>query len=308
MARSLTLQERVALIYTSQGSQRAVARLLGISHQKVGRILRTGQEGGYTFGAPTLRDPDLVAIVNRGFAEHRDIVRRQARKDGIPYISEIPVYYARLPKMVTREVIDPSTGEILMDPDTNRPKRVPVLDPVTRKPLFVPGERIAAPHTHWLPDPLQQAWVTATQRTQKFVAASVQSMVNLKVYFQQAEKRFKELALSGIKRTDDQKRFRKQMQARLKKLKEKSIQEQRAIDLVVPVFTKMAPFDFAESTVRRTIEKQLRQKHQPATGPDQPGTILASAILLQAVPTRKTPHAPRKPKAAARSARPKARR
>jgi hypothetical protein len=295
VARSLTLQERIALIYTSQGSQRAVARLLGISHQKVGRILRTGQEGGYAPTAPTLRKPELVAIVNRGFAEHRDIVRRQARKDGLPYIPELPIYYARLPKPVTREVIDPSTGEIT---------RVPVLDPSTGKQLVVPGDRIAAPSIHWVPDKLRADWITATQRTKRFVAASVQSMVNLKVYFKRAEARARENAKAGIKRTEAQKDHRKKMAERIKRLE----REGRALDVVMPVYTKMMPFDFAESTVRNRIEAQLRQKHQPATGPEHPGTTLASAILLQAVPTRKTPNAPRKPKAAARAARPKTRR
>ena len=299
MARRLSLQEQVALIYTSQGSQRAVARLLGISHQKVGRILKTGQEGGYTFGARALTDPTLEAAVSRGFQAHRDIVRTQARRDGIPYIADVPVFYARLPKKVTREVVDPETGEIV---------RVPVLDPRTGAQVIVPGDRIAAPHTHWIPDALRAAWVTATQRTQKFVAASVQSMVNLKVYFKRAEARARENARAGIKRTEAQKEHRRKMQDRIKRA------EQKALEVVMPVYTKMAPFDFAESTVRTRIESQLRQKHEPATGPDKPGTLLASAILLQAVPaptrpTRKTPpNAPRKQKAGARAPRPKTRR
>jgi hypothetical protein len=300
MARKLSLQERIALIYTSQGSQRAVARLLGISHQKVGRILKTGQEGGYTPTAKALRDPDLAQTVARGFAEHRRIVQAQARKDGIPYIPDVPIFYARLPKPVTREVVDPSTGEIL---------RVPVLDPATGKQLIVPGDRIAAPNTHWLPDALRASWITATQRTKKFVAASVQSMVNLKIYFKQAEARARENAKAGIKRTDAQKEHRKKFQERIKRLE----REGRALDVVMPVYTRMMPLDFAESTVRNRIEAQLRQKHQPATGPEQPGTLLASAILLQAVPqstrpTRKTPNAPRKQKASPGAARPKARR
>jgi hypothetical protein len=297
MARKLSLQERIALIYTSQGSQRAVARLLGISHQKVGRILRTGQEGGYTPTSKALRDPDLAQTVARGFAEHRRIVQAQARKDGIPYIPEAPIFYARLPKPVTREVVDPSTGEIL---------RVPVLDPATGKQLIVPGDRIAAPNTHWLPDALRASWITATQRTKKFVAASVQSMVNLKIYFKQAEARARENAKAGIKRTDAQKEHRKKFQERIKRLE----REGRALDVVMPVYTRMMPLDFAESTVRNRIEAQLRQKHQPATGPEQPGTLLASAILLQAVPapTRKPPNAPRKQKARPGAARPKARR
>ena len=40
MARSLTLADKLALIYTGAGSQRNVAALTGLSHQKVGRILK----------------------------------------------------------------------------------------------------------------------------------------------------------------------------------------------------------------------------------------------------------------------------
>lgn len=261
MARNLSLADKLALIYTSAGSQRNVAALVGISHQKVGRILK----GEYAPGSKVLSDPDIRYAIDVALSIHTDIARSQARRDGIPFDASIPVYYARLPFKVTKKVeyIDELTGEV-------KEKRVPVIDPKTGKQKVEPGDRIAAQNTHWLSNELRNAWIAATVKTRKFYAASVGSFVNLKKYNARADARFK-----GKKRTEKQKKWREQLKARERAQKPGDIDS-------APIFTRYVDVGrdgFSPLTAVNNIQDQLRQKHEPATG--EPGTFLAQQILLQ---------------------------
>jgi hypothetical protein len=149
----LTLPEQVALIYTRAGSQRAVARELGISHQKVGRLLRTANNDPsgdrYAPASRVLTDKTLTRTVARAFDAHKAATKAQAKADGLPYSDKLPVFMRRLP----------------MDD----PKRTP-------------GDRADAPHLHWLPDRLRDKWLALTHRSGKFYALSVGSVVNMAAY------------------------------------------------------------------------------------------------------------------------------
>ena len=261
VARSLSLAEKLALIYTSAGSQRNVAALTGLSHQKVGRILK----GEYAPDSKILSDPGLRAAIDVALSIHTDIARSQARRDVIPFDASIPVYYARLPFKVFEKVeyIDQLTGEV-------KEKRVPVIDPKTGKQKIDRGDRIAAQNTHWLSNDLRNAWIAATVKTKKFYAASVGSFVNLKKYNARADARFR-----GKERTEKQQRWRDQLKAR------EAAQKPGDIDSA-PIFTRYVDVGrdgFSPMAAVQNIEDQLRQKHQPATG--EPGTFLAQQILLQ---------------------------
>jgi hypothetical protein len=261
MVRNLSLADKLALIYTSAGSQRNVAALTGISHQKVGRILK----GEYAPESKVLSDPGLRAAIDVALSIHTDIARSQARRDGIPFDASIPVYYARLPFKVFEKVeyIDQLTGEV-------KEKRVPVIDPKTGKQKIDRGDRIAAQNTHWLSNDLRNAWIAATVKTKKFYAASVGSFVNLRRYNARADARFR-----GKERTEKQQRWREQLKAR------EAAQKPGELDSA-PLFTKyiaVGQDGFSPLTAVRNIEDQLRQKHEPATG--EPGTFLAQQILLQ---------------------------
>lgn len=261
MARAYSLADRLALIYTSAGSQRNVAALVGISHQKVGRILK----GEYAPDSKVLRDPGLIAAIDSAFRIHTDVARAQARRDGLPFDGNLPVFYAKLPFKVTRQVekIDPKTGEVKID-------RVPVIDPATGKQKVEPGDRIAAQNTHWLSDALRSAWIAKTVATRKFYAASVGSFVNLKKYNARADARFR-----NKPRTDTQEKYREQLKER------EARQIANQIDSA-PIFTRYVPTGadgFSPQAAVNQINDQLRRKHEPATGED--GTFLAQQILLQ---------------------------
>jgi hypothetical protein len=86
----LTNQEKLALAITSYGSQRALARALGVTHQKVGRWLKEGLPGGVKTIPEPFSDP-----IDRVFANHVGAAAAQARADRIPFDPNLPVYFKR---------------------------------------------------------------------------------------------------------------------------------------------------------------------------------------------------------------------
>jgi hypothetical protein len=265
---NLTLAEKLALIYTSAGSQRAVAALVGISHQKVGRILRTGYEGGFLPTSRALSDPGLIAAVNQGLAIHSDIARSQARVHGLPFTSALPVFYERKPITVTDPVqvgtyVDKETGEI-----KPKIKYVPRLDSKGRIVTY-PGDRVAALHTHWLSNRVRNSWFAFIQAAGKFYNASIGSVVNLVTYTKRADK-------ENIGFRDDGKTRDKD--SITNKIQQNVVQGM--------IFTKYTAFErgLPISGILADMYGKLNQKHSPAVG--DPGTALATQILLQ-VDTRK---------------------
>ena len=253
MARNLSLADKLALIYTGAESQRNVAALVGISHQKVGRILK----GEYSPDSKALRDPGLIAAVDAALRIHTDVARAQARRDGLPFDPALPVFYSRLPMKVSKMVnqIDRKTGELVR-------VKVPVIDPRTGRQQVAPGDRVAAQNTHWLSDSLRNAWIAGKAKTGKFYAASVGSIVDIRVY-----KKKRDAAQKGP-RNERQKENRRQI-----------IEKVNAGAINVPMYTKYTPLDFPASMIARDIDDKLRTKHEPATG--TPGTLLANQVLFQ---------------------------
>ena len=83
----LTNQEKLALAITSYGSQRALARALGVTHQKVGRWLKEGLPGGARAIPEAYADP-----IDRVFANHAGAAAAQAQADKIPFNPQYPVF------------------------------------------------------------------------------------------------------------------------------------------------------------------------------------------------------------------------
>lgn len=253
MARDLSLADKLALIYTSAESQRNVAALVGISHQKVGRILKEE----YASDSKVLRDPSLIAAIDLAFRIHTDVARAQARRDGLPFDPALPVFYSRLPMKVSKMVdqVDRKTGEMVR-------VKVPVIDPRTGRQQVAPGDRVAAQNTHWLSDALRNAWIAGKAKTGKFYAASVGSIVDIRVYKKRAD------ANQRGPRTERQKENRRQI-----------VEKMNAGAVNVPMFTKYTDLSFPASMIARDIDGKLRAKHEPATG--GPGTLLANQVLFQ---------------------------
>lgn len=86
----LTNQEKLALAITSYGSQRALARALGVTHQKVGRWLKEGLPGGVKLIPEPFSDP-----IDRVFSNHVGAAAAQARADRLPFDPDNPVFFKR---------------------------------------------------------------------------------------------------------------------------------------------------------------------------------------------------------------------
>lgn len=139
---SLSNQDKLALALTSAGSMRNLAKLVGVSHQKIGRWLREGQPDG------AKKIPaDATAAINVAFAFHKDVTKQQAKLDRFPYNPQAPVFVER---------------------------------PTLRNGK--PGERLVANNTEYIKPELRDQVFEDLQKTKQIVGISVRSQINLKSY------------------------------------------------------------------------------------------------------------------------------
>jgi len=275
MAR-LSVQEQIALIYTSAGSMRNTAALIGISHQKVGRILRAGEPGQLSPKSKSLNDPGLINAVHSAFQIHKEIAREQARIDKLPFNPDVPIFIQRLVYTPWDNV---PTGYEIQKMTPRGPEwvteyhRRPQRD-ASGKLVEIRGDRVLADHTHWISDKLRNRWLDTMRKTNAFLQVSIGSTVNLVLYSRQDK------LLDTIKngRVDHAIHA-----ANILNKIEQNIVNTR-------IFTKYEPMapSFRLSDLVNNIDEKLRARHQPATG--TPGTRLGDQILLQ-VDSRKKSNA-----------------
>ena len=229
----LSLQDQVALLYSGSGSQRAVAASLGISHQKVGRLLRIGQPGGYSPTSRVLDDSALQRDVARSLAAHTRASAAQAKRDGIPFDPSYPVFARRMPMQ---------NG--------------------------VPGDRVEAPHLHWISDALRTAWLKKQHSTGRYYSLSLGSIVNLIIY-------------NKIANTAPENRNRNAAKKYARAQIKKQIQQQIAQGLIHTTYTAFSKNKngIPVSYLLAELNDKLKEKHEPATG--DPGTHLAARALFQ---------------------------
>ena len=151
-APQLASQDKLALMMTSAGSQRNLAALVGVSHQRIGRWLAGPKVNLHTGELSNLPPPEVMQAINQAFAIHKDIAREQARIDRLPFNAQVPVYMERLKF---------ANGK--------------------------PGERVIAKHTNYMSNELRNRVIVDTAKTGKFIGVSQRSKVNLKKYMTKAE-------------------------------------------------------------------------------------------------------------------------
>jgi DNA-binding transcriptional regulator YdaS (Cro superfamily) len=258
---SLLIQDKLALMMTSAGSQRKLAGLIGVSHQRVGRWLHGARVSPFTgliSNEPT--DATIIAAINQAFSIHRDVSRQQARHDRLPFDATAPVYMERKPFADGR-----------------------------------PGERVIADHTHWISDKLRERVIVSAANSGRFMNVSVRSTVDLRKYNDRANAFASSDKAQGIFRTDAQNAWRAQIKA---KLSDNIVQA--PMYTPKEDFLRLALRKGGGSTIRAIsgevvagrIDEKLRIKHEPATG--EVGTQLADQLLFQTIPENllgESPHA-----------------
>lgn len=136
---------------TTAGSMRGLASFMGITHQKLGRWLREGQEGGVK-AIPT----SAQEIIDTAFEAHRDISQAQALIDQIPFDPDAPVFAHR--KALRNGM---------------------------------PGDRVFVEHTQHIRSDLREAIMVFIHESQRFYTLSIRSVVELALYLKQADLRTK---------------------------------------------------------------------------------------------------------------------
>lgn len=251
---TFTLQEQLALMMTAAGTQRRLAGWLGITHQQVGRWLKEGEPGGVKQIPARAAAP--IAFF---FPEYVSIVKAICRRQGIPFLANVPIYMER---QYLKSIRDAYGAPIL-------------------------GDRAFSGNTEHIRERLRRTWITAVVRSEKFHKVNVQSIVDLKLYFQAA-------AAEDI-------RVRKRIDTTVDQLadyieegfieaesrrKGLDVDDGEIIDATIPYpfFTRnivTVPGSVARQ-VADGVENYLREKHSPATG--VPGTHFANKYLLQILP------------------------
>ena len=250
--RALTLQDKLAIAMTSAGSMRALAAQIGVTHQKVGRWLRQGEDGGVK-QIPA----EASRAIGKAFAAHVKVARERAKADRIPFDSSLPLYAERKPL---------STGEI--------------------------GDRVFVTDTQFIRHATREAYFRQRAQTKRFYFGSVRSIVNLKTYFKRvASEEVDKGKFKGFTKAEAAAEIASAWKGR------ERVERGRIIDTQAPfpLYTRKSPMHAQVVTPRESasnVERQLREKHEPATG--APGTVAADQYLFQLTPPDYAPHIARK--------------
>lgn len=242
---ALTNQEKLALALTSFGSQRAMAEALGVHRRTLGRWLKEGEAEGVK-AIPAHAEE----AIRTAFEIHRDLVVEQAKADKIPYNYYRPIFLER--KMLR-------TGQ--------------------------PGDRVVGENTQYIRRDLRMQVMADQQRSRKYISASVRSVIDLHRYFRlDAEGNLKQQFLRGktpaARASESLNNFVKREKRERGRIVVKSDP--------FPLYTRyenISPQRDADD-MRGVIgiEKQMRSKHEPATG--EPGTVAADQYLFQLMPEK----------------------
>lgn len=246
---ALSLQDKLALALTSAGSQRALAKLVGVSHQKIGRWLREGEPPtidpttGYTIhGAGAKQIPEeFKGAINLAFHLHKEVSRDQAAIDKLPFNERAPTFDYR---GIMR------TGE--------------------------KGERVITDNTRYIKPELRTDILEAKQKSKKYLQASIRSTVNIKRYFQRVAA--EEIERTGRKRTTPAK-LGKQIMDSFHRRHGKIL----ADDELMPLYTRYENISPGTDPRRSvdSITRQMRQKHEPHA------VAAADEFLFQLMPQKR---------------------
>ncbi len=225
----LTQQDKLALMLTTAGSQRRLAALVGVSHQRIGRWLREGvpavidPETGYQISSAGAKKipPEAQPLIDNAFSIHKQIVKDQAKIDGIPYSKKAPALIQRA---------------------------------YMRNGLK--GDRVVITNTQFIRDAVRVIAIAELQESKQFINVSIRSTVNFIDYAKRAERRAK-----GKKRTKEQRAMRDDISQRAK------IVGNDYTTTVFTKYETLAGYTDPETTAAN-LNLKLQEKHSPSATPE----------------------------------------
>lgn len=239
---TLSLQDKLALALTSAGSQRKLAALVGVSHQKIGRWLREGVPAtidpttGYLIKSAGAKfiPPEAAPLIDTAFKIHIALTKDQAKADGIPFNSAFPAFAER--KLL-------KTGK--------------------------KGDRVVIENTEYINSELRNKIIEKAQKSKKYLQVSIRSKVNLVRYFQR-------VAQEEINKTNRRYETPKTLG---KKIMNSFLARQNKIEPnedILPIFTKYENISKdSRPGVENRVNRKLSAKHESAA------VSLADEILFQ---------------------------
>jgi DNA-binding transcriptional regulator YdaS (Cro superfamily) len=171
---SLSQQEKLALMMTSAGSQRNLASLLGVTHQTLGRWLKSDyvdpagrliverDASGRRAGVKEI-PREASAAINAAFSFHKQVTREQAKIDRVPYDPNFPIFYERPKSRIDGK----------------------------------PSLRFVAKQTQFIHPQLRRDVITSVAATGKVYAFSIRSLLDLYTYLNRLLERANTLENKG---------------------------------------------------------------------------------------------------------------
>lgn len=300
-----TRQQKLSLALTSAGSQRALARELGVSHQQVGRWLREGEALSIdTHGnMPRNKDgsikeygeiPEWIAQqLNWVFERHCKICREQAYNDGFPYNATVPIYIERRWLNNKKYVSDwfntkreaQRYAKQKHGAEWQSTHQIEFNEKYGIFRVRKLGDRVISGPTEFIRGDQRHKWIRGMVASQAFYKINVRSVIDLKKYsLNKAKEVMSEGAQQGRIFSVTPRVFANQLLTSW--IGKESREQGRIID-------KAEPFPFYTRSVDASpgahpsetandIENYLAEKHSPAVGGK--GTHFADEYLLQLLP------------------------
>lgn len=242
----LRLQDKLAIALTVAGSQRKLADLVGVSHQRIGRWLTIG--GVDSWGRPSKAqepaDKEIRRAIDIAFSILSDVAKQQTEAAGLRFNEKIPVVWQR-------------PGINLLDGRQ--------------------GDRAVIPHAHYLRPALRDSLIRYAYQSRQFISATVRSILDLAKY--NAIRRAY-VPPPGTIEAD----MRSQLRAREELFRQDHpniIAPIAPQQLYLPAQPLNPRFDI-DGIIGR-INADLRQRHEPASG-QGPKTTLADSLVFQMSP------------------------
>lgn len=318
-----TRQQKLALALTSAGSQRALARQLGVTHQQVGRWLREGENLHIDAAGNVPRNKDgtekryggapewIAEQLNWVFDVHKKICKEQCRVDGTPYNQTVPVYIERRylsggasdwiksRKALVKHLVE-NYGK-----DWQKDHQIEFAEGIGYRIRKV-GDRVISGPTEFIREDQRKKWIAGMVASQKFYKVNVRSIIDLKHYFDRVAT--EELESGRRQRISKKKLAFEISQAWInKERREKAKIIDRAEPFPMYTMSQDARPGSDPFLIAQNVEDMLQQKHSPATS--FPGTHFADEYLLQLLPANYVRPNRRKPlSASAKTSKPASKR
>jgi len=245
MTTKLTSQEKLALAMTSAGSMRNLAALIGVSHQKIGRWLREGENGGVK-AIPN--DKGTRDAINLAFQIHREISKEQAEVENVPFLGNTPIFPFTKPRRDGK-----------------------------------PSDRVFIPETPFIRGETRVKIMEGAAKTKKFMSVTVESEIQAQSYLEElADKEIAAGKYRGKSKKWIVRHLKKVLTQAGVIGDTETLKLYTKRQPLGPIWVDGKPKWDDPYAAAVEIENEIQRRHAPSA--NQPGGTLASSFIFQLAP------------------------